>query len=240
MLNYRLVGKCKVCKTAKVNQELFEKIHELRFKNNMTLEGIELYLKANIKENVPNIMNLSTHFKKHIPVDLIAKYQMQVQNKEIQKTTEEKAADVIKDKADGMVREQVKIYEGLEDLYLTLKTRFNEFDIRENKTITGLNAYGYTAFVKELRSCLDNLQKMKSSEQLMKAVINAILTEYTTGTLRGVLEELEKLRVGLKSYIKDQDTVGRMIDNIRINVGGHIAESSKSAIQMAQTEFKMH
>lgn len=233
----RLVGKCKICKINKINNDLFEKIHELRFKDNLTLEQLQDYTNSNLQENFVNLMNLSTHFTKHIPVDLKAKYAMQVREKMLLRAGEENSVpESLKEKINIIVKDKVDLYRGLEDLYSTLKERFEVFDKMnfvsdgEEKKLMPLSLDGYSMFAKELRSCLSELNKMRQSEQLLKFLVETVMREYTTGTLQGIYKELEELKNVLRFYIKDPMVISNTLDSIKENIGGHLSTSSKTAL----------
>jgi hypothetical protein len=237
LVRYRLVGKCKICKINKIDNPLFEKIHELRFKDNLTLEQLQDYVNLHLQNNPVNLMNLSTHFTKHIPVDLKAQYAMKVKEHIPLKIKEEKLVpESLKNKANKMVKDKVDLYRGLEDLYVTLKERFEAFD-KINFVVEGnerklmpLSLDGYSMFTKELRSCLSELNKMKQSEQLLKFLVETVMKEYTMGTLQGIHKELEELKNVLRFYIKDPNVVANTLDSIKENIGGHLSLSSKAAL----------
>lgn len=231
-LAYRISKRCKICKINQLKSDLFEKIHELRFKNGYTLEELVKYINTDLNTKKYNLMNLSSHFKSHIPIELKAKYEMQVQTKETALKAEERdVSDKLRQQAEKLVAGKIDLYKNLEEIYKTLEVRFRVFDGMQGKIMHGLNIDGYTSITKELRSCLVELNKMKTSEQLIKIAINSVMKTYTIGALQGMHKELELLRNTLKFYIKDQSVVSTMLDNIKENVGTHFSESSKSALQ---------
>lgn len=238
MFEFRLAGKCKICKIHNINETLFSVIHDLRFKENLSLEKIQDYVNTQGDYQV-NLVNLSTHFNKHIPVELKAKYHMQVQKQEVRKVSEENAVSTaVKEKVDEVVDSKIDLYTELEKMYVTLKQRFDTFD-KFNYIVDGqvgpilspLSLDGYQMFTKELRSCIVELTKMKQSEQLIKFLIETVMKNYTLGTLQGIYKELEELRNTLRFYVKDQHTVTNIIDMTKESINGHFSESSKSALQ---------
>lgn len=231
-LTYRISKKCKICKINQVKPALFEKIHELRFKDGYTLEELVKYINTDLNTKKYNLMNFSSHFKSHIPIELKAKYEMQVQTKETALKAEERTVtDELRQKAEKLVAGKVDLYKNLEEIYKTLEIRFRVFDEMQGKIMHGFNIDGYTAITKELRACLVELNKMKQSQALIKIAIDSVMKNYTIGALQGIHKELELLRNTLKYYIKDNAVVSTMLDNIKENVGTHFSESSKSALK---------
>lgn len=243
---FKIHGRCKVCKFSSLDEKFFAKIHKLRFQENYSLprlvEAINAYIKKKDYDiDLVNPMNLSTHFKKHIPADLQAQYIVQTKKQSITKTVTEQdnVPNSIKKVGQEIVEDRVNAYTSLEDLYLTLTKRFADYDAAECQEIDNDNYVSYVAVTKELRTCLTELNKMKQSEQITRLILQTAFQEYTSGTLRGIIEELDKFKQGLRSYIKDQDTIERLVDGIKIGIGEHVSRSSKIALDAVRTEFKI-
>ncbi len=243
---FKIHGRCKVCKFASLDEKFFAKIHTMRFQDNFSLpklaKHINTYIEKKDYDVVPiNVMNLSSHFKNHIPIELQAQYEIQAAKKGITKevTEQQDVPQSIKKISRTIVEERINTYISLEDLYLILIKRFEDFDAGEGNEIDNDNYASYVSVVKELRTCLTELNKMKQSEQLTRLILQTAFQEYTTGTLKGIIEELDQFKTSLRSYIKDQDTIERLVDNIKMGIGEHITRSSKVALEAVRAEYKI-
>ncbi len=243
-VKFKYVSKCKVCKIQEKDQELFNYLHTLRFRDNASLEHIasvaaNKFIERGITLDPPNPMNLSTHFNRHTPLDLAAKYRAQneigITGNNTKSITEESQQHF-----DEIVKEKVDSYDEMERIYEEMNARFGAFDDANQKTITLQNLNGYVSFVRELRSLLVELHKIKQDEELALLVLNTALQQYTVSTLHGFLQELGTLKNDLRFYIKDPDSVERLVEKLQSGLTEHIQASSKSAIEKVKSDYKLH
>lgn len=241
-------SKCKVCRIQKVNQYIFNEIHTLRFTEHppKTLEFISDYLKEQLVkynfrlEDVPNKINLHTHFTKHIPIDVISEYKlrMQVSNApHIVSRSDNTPATL--EYVDKVVMEKVSVYDKLEDLFLLIDEKFKAFDIAQSGAINPLNIDAYGLLFRELRACLTDLHKIKQNEQLIRVIIGAALQHYTLTTVQGILKELSTLKTSLKVYVNDPETVERLVSNLQSNLGDLLMLSSQSTLDEIKATYKI-
>lgn len=242
----RISTKCKVCKVFKFDSGIFNEIHTLRFKNNYILEDISKELEVKLAEKnypkdlIPNIQNLSMHFRLHIPVEKIVQYKIQTRKKLTSKAKEERAvSDETKNQANALVDGKIELYDRLENLYDILNERFQSFDKVNNHVMNANNYDGYSNITKELRSMVSDLNKMKQSEQLVKTVVGVAFSTYTTKVFQEVLKEIEKIKVVLKVYIRDRNTVDSLINGMESNIGSYFIEASKETLEAVKAQFKL-
>jgi hypothetical protein len=241
VLEFKNYTKCKVCKIEKEDQTFFDYFHGLRFKDNLSLsaliEKIRIrFMEKGIQLLLPNEVNLSNHFSKHIPLDLASKYKAQSlvrasqQSKAIKKETIQTST---------IVKEKIAIYDEFEKLYSKFKGVIEEFERKENNQITALNWLPYTSLIRELKSFLVELNKMNSNEQIVKLVLQTAFQQYTLGALQGTLKECDLFKMSLKSYIKEYDVVEKLVDMHQSRLYDCLSSSSKEAINLVKEEYKI-
>lgn len=240
---FKYVGKCKTCNIRKYDSRLFDDIHSLRFFEHKSLTDISKYIvvikqKRNLDRVVlPSEQNLSNHFKKHLPIDLIAYYKTQNATSIVRKNSSTTDVDI---ETTQMVENLSEtIYTKLENLYTLINQRFLSFDESQNKAINILNVSGYAILTKELRSCLVEANKIKQNEQLVKLILKTAFEQYTMSSLVGIMKELEALKLSLRSYIKDTETVDRLIDSVQYNIGDHLASGGKTALVAVKETYNL-
>ena len=244
LLNFKIKPKCKVCKLIKTDIQAFNEAHTLRFRDNASLEDVSKFLTARLTssppESIPNAVNLSTHFSKHIPVELVAKYRIQIKNGDIRTASEiQVLPEQTRNHLNKLTREKIEVSDELGDLLTRVKKKLEAYE-RDWGSITDPRVIiGFTTLTNEIRSTLTDMKKVQQSDELLRVVLNAAFSEFTLAVLQGLLVEMESLTTSLRVYIRDEATVNRLLDGFKSRIGTRVNESSTSVIKMIHEKYKV-
>lgn len=246
-LKFKFWGKCKVCKIIYVDPELYAKIHKLRFIEEYTLSKLVKYLEEKFIEKnfsilIPNEVNLANHFKKHIPIELVAACTTLAKKTAVVKVSKN---DVLgkgntREQLLQIVDERVAVYDDLEALYKKFKSQVEDYLKEWDNKISVTNSGEYAVLVRELKSFLVELAKMNSNEQLVKVILQTAFQKYTLGALQSIVKECELLKISLRNYIKDPAEVDRLLSGHQTRLYDGLSNSSKEAIDLIKEQYKIN
>jgi hypothetical protein len=244
-LRFKFRGKCKVCKIAYADADLFTQVHKLRFLDDYTLSNLVIYLEEKFIEKnfsilIPNEFNLANHFKKHIPLDLVTVYKQAAKKNEVVKVSKTEVSENIKQSLYEIVDQRVAVYDELETLYKKVKLQVEEFEKEFNGQISITNAPNHVLLIRELKSFLVELAKMNSNEQLVKVILQTAFQKYTVTMLQGIMKECDLLKITLRGYIKDTIEVDKIIAGHQQRLYEGLSFSSKEAIALVKEQFKIN
>lgn len=244
-LRFKFRGKCKVCKIAYADADLFTQLHKLRFLDEYTLSRLVTYLEEKFIEKnfsilIPNEFNLANHFKKHIPLDLVTVYKQAAKKNEVVKLPKSEVSENIKQSLYEIVDQRVAVYDSLEALYKKYKGQVEEFEREFDGKINIANAPNHVLLIRELKSFLVELAKMNSNEQLVKVILQTAFQKYTVTMLQSIMKECDLLKITLRSYIKDTVEVDKIIAGHQQRLYDGLSFSSKEAIALVKEQFKIN
>jgi len=251
-----LEHRCKLCKLGLEDKSILLKIHNLRFREDVTLRSMEEKVKEIIatSENEkiknmdpPSYVAISYHFRRHTSPRLKAKYKTQALMPALMENAKKELLDIPEVSADlkKIEKERFSLYDDLTLLYNTMKARFEAFDESQGKMINlGLpgekgNLEGYTALSKVLKDVLSELNKMRQTEQLAKNIFNFALKEYTMLTIETIMRESEMMKKNLATHIKDGLIVEDLIEELQCNIGTHLKKGFNEVIKKTETQFNL-
>jgi len=245
-MKFKWVGKCKVCKIAYADPELFTLIHKMRFQEDYPLATLVRALRSKFEEKnysilMPTVMNLSNHFSKHIPIDLITAYQTAAKKTEVVKiVSKNELPSEAKKALSEIVDERVSAYDDLEKLYKKTKLQIEELEKEFGGKIDLVYAPNHIILIRELKSFLVELSKMNSNEQLVKVILQTAFQKYTLSALQSIVKECNILKLTLRSHIKDIAEIDRLVLGHQNRLYEGLSQSSKEAILLIKDQYKIN
>lgn len=244
-LRFKFWGKCKVCKIVYADSDLFTKIHKLRFIENYSLAGVRKYLEEKFIEKnfsiiLPNEVNLHNHFKKHIPIEIVAAYTTMSKKNAVVKVPKSELPVGTQNRLMEIVDERIAVYDDLETLYKKFKGMVEEYEKEFDGKISVSNSGDYAVLVKELKSFLVELAKMNSNEQLVKVILQTAFQKYTVAVLQGIMKENDILKMTLRGYITDKDEVDRVLSGHQQRLYDNLSSGSREAIEFVKDQYKIN
>lgn len=252
----KVVKNCKLCKLGLHDPSLLNKIHHLRFKNNLGLRNLEAEVNKLIplsdKEEIRNIVSVSyvalqNHLSEHTSKRLSIKYKAQCAVAKARITRESHIVNpAVTDELKKYEKESINLFDGLTNLYLRLNTRFDDFDMEQGGKIKlGLlpgekgNLEGYSVLSKELRTCLVELNKMKQDDQLKKNIIHFTMKQYTYAIIEHIMRELDGLKKSLHIHIKNEEIVDGIVEMLRNNLATNLSKSANDVVRKVEAQFNV-
>ena len=252
----KVVKNCKLCKLGLHDPALLNKIHHLRFNNNLALRNLEDEVNKLIpladKQEVRDIESVSyvalqNHLAEHTSKRLGIKYKAQCAvikariNRESPLVNPEVTNEIKKYEKDA-----INLFENLTNLYIRLNTRFDDFDMSQGGKIKlgelpgeKGNLEGYSVLSKELRTCLVELNKMKQDEQLKKNIIHFTMKQYTYAIIEHIMRELDGLEKSLHSHIKNEEIVKSLVEMLRNNLATNLSKSANDVVRKVEGQFNV-
>jgi hypothetical protein len=242
---FKFNGKCKVCKIVHADSDLFTKIHKLRFLEEYSLSSLIDFLREKFIEKkfsilLPNEVNLARHFKKHIPIELVAAYTTLAKKNALVKVAQN---DVLANAKQGLyeiVDERIAVYSEMEKHYKKFELMVQNWEKEFDNKISIDDAPQYTLLIRELKSFLVEMAKMSANEQLVKVILSTAFQKYTLGALQSIVKECDLFKLTLRSYIKDTSEIESMISGHQTRLYDGLSSSSKEAIELVKDQYKIN
>jgi hypothetical protein len=244
-LKFKFLGKCKVCKIIYADPDLFTHIHKLRFLEGYTLLDLVKYLEEKFLEKnfsilIPNEFNLSNHFKKHIPMEVVVACKTAAKRNELVKLPKSEVPENVKQSLYEIVDKRVAVYDELEELYKKTKSQVERFEKEFNGEINVANAPQHVLLIRELKSFLVELAKMNSNEQLVKVILQTAFQKYTVTVLQGIMKECDLLKLSLRNCITDTAEIERIVSGHQQRLYDNLSNGSKEAIALIRDTYKIY
>ncbi len=245
--------RCKICQWAQQNQDLFKDLHTQVLDVGSSYNRAMHYINARIEdEKIPvdkiNNQNMSSHFSNHISLPDrvhvgINKTFGNAALKDVNPDMGQFVEDIVRRK----VGNDVNDYLNLDQLRNQIMEKLELLDgIIERKSEDGktslvdLDALGaYTSLVKEIRSCILDLHKIRSSKQLINVAIKSLIEKYTFEVARQMTREYDVTHEDMLKAGLEPSAALKLTQGLKLQAARIIAETARSAIEDVIRSYKL-
>lgn len=247
--------RCKICNMAKTSPELFKELHfhvlEVGSSHNRAMNLINARIE-NEAVGVPklNNQNMSVHFSSHIMLtdkvpnasgSLLAPGQSKLAE------VNPEASDYVQDIVRRKVGNEVNDYLNLDHLRAQLmdKLEFLEDIVTKEEANTQKKFVDievldrYVSIVKEIRSCILDLNKIRQSKQLLNIIIKSLVEKNTFAIVQQLSKEYDASKTEMMNAGVPEDVVNRIDYNHRIKLAEVVATTSRAAIEEVTRTYKL-
>lgn len=244
--------RCKICRLSQEHPELYLQIHEMVLKERLTYTAALQKANHYIEEKqlgvaLLNIVNIGSHFRKHIGAD--QRVAMVIANeieppsfapapkvaKAMQRMVEEHVGDEVDD-----FRNLDNIRSRLTTQLDVLETQLNTVDPLTKATRLSHQAVGlYKELIGEIRNCINDLNKMRQSERLIKTVVQQLLDRMTFAIIPQLLDEYTIISEELAHHGTSLEVVRNIDERLRTKTAQIVATTARAAVVEVQRTFKL-
>jgi hypothetical protein len=244
--------RCKICTMGQTHSELFKELHfnilEVGMSQNRAMNHYNRRIEVeNIDAPKLNNQNLSVHFASHITlpeqinVQLVKGSPQQPALREVNPEMGGFIEDLVRRK----VGNEVSDYLNLDQLRARMMQKLEVMDEivereHEGKTVIDLEALkDYTTLIKEVRSTIMDLNKIRSSKQLMNIVIKSLVEKATFTIVQQLSREYEQVKKDLLDAGVDSATVIKIDQKQRIKLAEIVAQVARQAVEDTIRTYKL-
>lgn len=245
--------RCKICQMAKTHPELFKDLHSQILEVGSSMNRAMNYINSRIdNEQIPiqkiNNQNMGSHFSSHISIP-------ERVNSELAKlslpgtSTLSEAVPSIGHEVEDMVRRRVgndvNDYLNLDQLRSQMMEKLEILDEvvtkeADGKKLVDLEAMStYTTLIKEIRSTIVDLNKIRSSKQLMNMVIKSLIEKQTVQTVRDLSREYDQVKKDLLESGVENTIVVRIDQQMRLRLAEIVAATAREAFADVMRAYKL-
>lgn len=245
--------RCKICKMANTHPELYKDLHSQILEVGSSMNRAMNYINARIdNEQIPlaklNNQNMGVHFSSHITIpDRV--------NSELSKLTVASNPTLtsvnpaigyeIEDMVRRRVGNDVNDYLNLDQLRSQMMEKLEILDEvvtveKDDKKLIDFDALTqYTSLIKEIRATIVDLNKIRSSKQLMNMVIKSLVEKQTFQVVRELSREYDQVKQDLLAAGVDQAVVVRVDQQMRVRLAEIVATTARSVIDDVSKAYKL-
>jgi hypothetical protein len=242
--------RCKICNLSKSHSPIYEELHRKVIVEHMKLSSAQEFVNSRLKDSPGfqplNMANLSVHFSRHAPVKARAAYEISRQESsrsaellpntsEVVQMIEARVGTEVDDFKD-MAALRTKLQEKLQ---LVEATIVQEDPSTGNKGVNRLSLQVYTEVIKEVRACINDLNKMRQSERLMSSIVKALVDRMTFNVIPQLMDEYKLVTEAMHDKGVDPIIVKMVDERLRLRLAQIIGETARNAVVDVSREFKI-
>jgi hypothetical protein len=246
--------RCKICQMANSSPDIFKDLHINVLEVGMSLNRAMNLVNDRIRNECPEIallnnQNLGVHFGSHITLPERVAHEIATATSSTPPSLKEINPEVgtfIQDIIQKKIGNEVNDYLNLDNLRMRALEKLELLDGIIEKTssngdkIVDLDAMThFTGLLKEIRSCVVDLNKVRNSRQLISMIIKNLIEKTTFETVRKLSREYDQVKKDLIDKGVGQDIVISMDQQLRINLAEIVSEVARSAIQDILRMYKL-
>lgn len=245
--------RCKICTMAQANPDLFKDLHIQVLEVGSSLNRAMNYINSRIDtEQLQltklNNQNMSVHFASHItiPERVVSEIARATPAQPALKDVNPEIGSFVEDIVRRKVGNEVNDYLNLDSLRAQMMEKLQLLDdVVERETPTGektvdLDAMGYyTTLIKEIRSCIVDLNKIRQSKQLMTTIMKSLIEKSTFETVRQLSREYDQVKKDMLAAGVDQAIVTKTDQTLRIKLAEIVATTARAAIEDVTRTYKL-
>lgn len=246
--------RCKICQMAKINPELFKDLHfqvlEVGSSMNRAMNYINRRIDLEDIKNVPklNNQNLSVHFSSHItlPDRVNAELSKISPTQPALKEVSPEMGTFVEDLVRRKVGNEVNDYLNLDQLRAQMMEKLEILDdvvareTEDGKKFVDLEAMSqYTSLIKEIRNCIVDLNKIRSSKQLMNLVIKSLIERSTFEIVQKLSREYDQIKRDLLEAGVENSVVIRVDQQQRMRLAEIVATTARAAVEEVTRAYKL-
>ncbi len=246
--------RCKICNISRSHPELYTDLHSQILEAGASNARAMNHINARIEnEQIPlpklNNQNMSAHFNSHIAIpnrvnQELARFGGNTGTSSLVSVNPEVGHE-IEDMVRRKVGNEVNDYLNLESLRASLGEKLEFLDEVVMKEVDGkklvdLEAMSqYTVLVREIRSCITDLNKIRQGKQLMNMVIKALIEKQTFQVVRELSREYDQIKKDLLEAGVDNTIVVRMDQGMRLKLAEIVATTARQALEDVTRSYKL-
>ena len=241
VINAKKVAQCKLCKLEDTDPDLTNWIYELKFDCHLSLDAVVERVNKRLVEyreevgrKIPDInsMNLSVHFRNHVPVEVAREFNTQVRLRlALEGTQIANASDASKDRVQKALNEAEEL-----NLFVELLTIYKGYKKDHEKALEKTKDGGEASESKEsfdrtdrMIRMLVELNRMRQGDKLIGVIIKTLMKYYSHGMMIASLGILERLKLDLAVYIDDPHKRDEVVNKVKRDLGeAFVNEAEKS------------
>lgn len=244
--------RCKICRLSQEHPELYIQIHEMVLKERLTYTAALQRANHYIEEHqlgiaLLNIVNIGSHFRKHIGADQRVAMVISQEIEPPSFSPPPKVAKAMQKMVDEHVGDEVDDFRNLDNIRsrLTaqldvLENQLNTVDPVTKATRLSHQAVGlYKELIGEIRNCINDLNKMRQSERLIKTVVQQLLDRMTFAIIPQLLDEYTIIAEELSHHGTPTEIVRNIDERLRTKTAQIIATTARAAVVEIQRTFKL-
>jgi hypothetical protein len=237
---------------AKTNPDLYKDLHFQVLEVGSSMNRAMNYINRRIDlENINcpklNNQNLSVHFSSHISlpdrvnVELNKLMPGQQELKEINPEVDRYVQDLVRRK----VGNEVNDYLNLDHLRAQMMEKLEVLDDivtreKDGQKYVDLEVMTqYTNLIKEIRNCIVDLNKIRSSKQLMNLVIKSLIERSTFEIVQKLSREYDQVKKDLLEAGVDNSVVIRIDHTMRMRLAEIVAIVARQAVEDVVRSYKL-
>lgn len=245
--------RCKICTMGQTNSELFKELHfnilEVGMSQNRAMNHYNRRIETeNVDAPKLNNQNMSVHFASHITlpdrvnVELVRSSPQQPALREVNPEIGGYIDDLVRRK----VGNEVSDYLNLDQLRARMMQKLEALDEvvereHDGKPVIDLEALKeYTTLIKEIRNTIVDLNKIRSSKQLMNIVIQSLIEKSTFNIVQQLSREYEQIKKDLLEAGMDSAAVIKIDQKQRIKLAEIVATTARQAVEDTIRTYKLH
>lgn len=246
--------RCKICRLANTNPTIYKKLHDLvlsdRRSYNSAMAEVNTYIKQHsIDLALLNMMNILKHFKKHISTSqrTALTIAQALPGPPVVPAAAGKTMAEVEKMAQSASASDVDDFNNLNDLRkrITNVVTSLQSQLEEKDPVSGqikLNKHAVQLFaglIAETRACINDLNKMRQSERLIKTVVQSLLDRMTFAIIPQLLEEYKLVVEELVHAGVPKEVADRCDERLRRKSAEIIAVTARAAVTEIQRQFKL-
>jgi len=246
-------NRCKICRMSDTHPDLYRDLHSQILEAGSSQNRAMNYINSRIdNEGIQlvklNNQNMGVHFSSHIAIpDRV--------NSELSKLTiganpslssvNPTIGHEIEDMVRRRVGNDVGDYLNLDQLRVQMMEKLEVLDTVVSKDVDGEKKIDfealtqYTSLIKEIRGTIVDLNKIRSSKQLMNMVIKSLIEKQTFQTVRELSREYDQVRQDLLAAGVENSVVVRVDQNMRIRLAEIVSNTARSVIEDVSRTYKL-
>lgn len=246
--------RCKICTMARSHPELYKDLHFQVLELGTSMARAMAYINRKIDDeghNVPklNNQNLSAHFTNHIslPDRVNAELTKQPQGGQTLRDVNPEVSYFVEDLVRRKIGNEVNDYLNLDQLRAQLMEKLEMMEEivgktdEDGKSFVDLEAMDrYIHIVKEIRGLIVDLNKIRSSKQLMNMVIKSLIERSTFDMVQKLSREYDQERKDMQEFGIDQVLINRLDTNRRMKLAEIVATTARAAVESVTKAYKLH
>ena len=245
--------RCKICNLANSHPELFKDLHLNVIEVGMSYNRALNILNDKIEKEFPelskfNAPNMSSHFNSHISIPEKVTHEVihQAGTPPSLQEINPEVGGFIQDMVNRKIGNEVSDYLNLDSLRSQMLSKLELLDTIIEKTdpngdkIVDLDAMGYyTSLIKEIRSCIVDLNKIRQSKQLMGMIIKSLIEKSSFSSVRQLSREYDQIKQDLLSVGVDPTIVTRIDQDLRIKLAEIISSAARDSVSEVIRYYKL-
>lgn len=245
--------RCKICQMAKTHPELFKELHFNVLEVGMSMNRAMSYLNSRIdNEGIPlvkiNNQNMGAHFSAHItmPDRVQAELSKDLSGQATLKEIAPEAGTFVEDMIRRKIGNEVSDYLNLDQLRSQMMEKLEFLEEattsvdKAGKKFVDLDAMSqYTSLIKEIRNTIVDLNKIRSSKQLMNVIIKSLVERSTFDIVQKLSREYDQVKKDMADAGVPDNVITRIDQQQRIRLAEVVATVARQAVEDTIKSYRL-